>query len=101
MKLEIVTSNVSIPFEQGDVFRPIKSGLVVAALKSQSLSSRAMSFDKSDLTGSKFDMWSQSLSSRAMSFDVTATEDAVKGVVSQSLSSRAMSFDLDVLQRLK
>ena len=51
-----------------------------------------MSFDsiKSMLTSTT--NGSQSLSSRAMSFD----EDAIKGVVSlgsQSLSSRAMSFD--------
>ena len=62
------------------------------ALESQSLSSRAMSFDWIELVEGRIAMSSQSLSSRAMSFD------AVKGIVglgstSQSLSSRAMSFD--------
>ena len=37
---------VSIPFEQGDVFRQITLGEDLVALLSQSLSSRAMSFDR-------------------------------------------------------
>ena len=37
---------VSIPFEQGDVFRPSVTATEDAVKGSQSLSSRAMSFDK-------------------------------------------------------
>ena len=59
---------VSIPFEQGDVFRP-KSYVLKTATK-----------------------WSQSLSSRAMSFDWILVRKHEQSV-SQSLSSRAMSFD--------
>ena len=44
-KYKQVTSGVSIPFEQGDVFRHIKDALDACTLQSQSLSSRAMSFD--------------------------------------------------------
>ena len=41
-----VLKNVSIPFEQGDVFRRFRMfGLNTAVRRSQSLSSRAMSFD--------------------------------------------------------
>ena len=40
---------VSIPFEQGDVFRPIKDLKETAKSVSQSLSSRAMSFDCSGM----------------------------------------------------
>ena len=36
---------VSIPFEQGDVFRPFKQREIYISIWSQSLSSRAMSFD--------------------------------------------------------
>ena len=61
---------------------------------SQSLSSRAMSFDNQSSNKKKMNSWSQSLSSRAMSFDefVKTKHGFVKW--SQSLSSRAMSFDL-------
>ena len=40
---------VSIPFEQGDVFRPAVAALSGCAELSQSLSSRAMSFDCSGM----------------------------------------------------
>ena len=40
---------VSIPFEQGDVFRPITSSDYGQRYASQSLSSRAMSFDCSGM----------------------------------------------------
>ena len=107
---------VSIPFEQGDVFRLIFSKSLANSL-SQSLSSRAMSFDsvvrelfetakkvsipfeQGDVFRQKFSsQWneeeqSQSLSSRAMSFDLF-TVAHVTTHASQSLSSRAMSFDL-------
>ena len=60
---------------------------------SQSLSSRAMSFDiKSVCYKWDFEM-SQSLSSRAMSFDCIDIQ-INNSIMSQSLSSRAMSFDL-------
>ena len=61
---------VSIPFEQGDVFRCANNDQFNELLKSQSLSSRAMSFDDNDhpLKQMVFKL-SQSLSSRAMSFD--------------------------------
>ena len=39
---------VSIPFEQGDVFRPEEVDLKTVTILSQSLSSRAMSFDGKD-----------------------------------------------------
>ena len=60
---------VSIPFEQGNVFR-----LIASEIESK---------------GSV----SQSLSSRAMSFDLLASRESTKKILSQSLSSRAMSFD--------
>ena len=59
---------------------------------SQSLSSRAMSFDAFDATKGSFGYWSQSLSSRAMSFD-PQWYTHLEILQSQSLSSRAMSFD--------
>ena len=40
---------VSIPFEQGDVFRQISKAVNQAIVLSQSLSSRAMSFDRSGM----------------------------------------------------
>lgn len=39
-------TNVSIPFKQVDVFRQMDEGEVVTFAQSQSLSSRAMSFDE-------------------------------------------------------
>ena len=39
---------VSIPFEQGDVFRHVQTVAMDIARESQSLSSRAMSFDHKD-----------------------------------------------------
>ena len=60
---------------------------------SQSLSSRAMSFDLSRTRSSPDVDQSQSLSSRAMSFDKTLQLKAEIFKESQSLSSRAMSFD--------
>ena len=134
---------VSIPFELGDVFRhflqpstalsqqclnPFRAGRCLSTFsdericawndKSQSLSSRAMSFDANGALVSSFTSVSQSLSSRAMSFDVSSVIDLFGNtavsipfeqgdvfrpeneatrtvrIQSQSLSSRAMSFDL-------
>ena len=60
---------VSIPFEQGDVFRRESEDDWIAFGSSQSLSSRAMSFDFDKNRKNWRSQGSQSLSSRAMSFD--------------------------------
>ena len=60
---------------------------------SQSLSSRAMSFDIDGKDTFVNLPLSQSLSSRAMSFDVESWATVRATKESQSLSSRAMSFD--------
>ena len=62
-------NTVSIPFEQGDVFRPQGNSEICWAFRSQSLSSRAMSFDSRTAQYEMELTKSQSLSSRAMSFD--------------------------------
>ena len=59
---------VSIPFEQGNVFRHAEIYKDVQETASQSLSSRAMSFDRNQAAVKRAEA-SQSLSSRAMSFD--------------------------------
>ena len=73
MKVDAVKriNYVSIPFEQGDVFRPQNHANTNPIIKSQSLSSRAMSFDLVELAVNRRLDASQSLSSRAMSFDNT------------------------------
>ena len=83
---------VSIPFEQGDVFRPQGNSEICWAFRSQSLSSRAMSFDSRTAQYEMELTKSQSLSSRAMSFDKYKKLKHYS-YMSQSLSSRAMSFD--------
>ena len=84
---------VSIPFEQGNVFRLIYVSETNDIKTSQSLSSRAMSFDwRTTMNSENFDL-SQSLSSRAMSFDIKWIWFHSICWRSQSLSSRAMSFD--------
>ena len=60
---------VSIPFDQGDVFRLIKKLKERGVYGSQSLSIRAMSFDKDIPEDHELAYLSQSLSIRAMSFD--------------------------------
>ena len=89
----IVNQQVSIPFEQGNVFRPIFIVKINANDESQSLSSRAMSFDPLILSALYSQLSSQSLSSRAMSFDKVQKAKTLQLRASQSLSSRAMSFD--------
>ena len=107
---------VSIPLEQGNVFRQNILGKSAKEIESQSLWSRAMSFDKGffkrlhDKRQSQslwsramsFDInfkhfrkrnWSQSLWSRAMSFDAYAMRAELSAIQSQSLWNRAMSFD--------
>ena len=86
-------SLVSIPFEQGNVFRLIIEVINYIFSVSQSLSSRAMSFDTNTISSLFATVSSQSLSSRAMSFDLLNYSTKQKKLKSQSLSSRAMSFD--------
>ena len=112
-----ICHTVSIPFEQGNVFRLNHHENFVKAIESQSLSNRAMSFD--DLATSTVTALatSQSLSSRAMSFDMVRVKTQLSVLclnpfragqclstngsrvvsqlskASQSLSNRAMSFD--------
>ena len=85
-------TGVSIPFEQGDVFRP-------QGHKNETRKHRLNPFRAgrclSTFRGfivSDHHVMSQSLSSRAMSFDLTQ-HNLTKEQLSQSLSSRAMSFD--------
>ena len=109
---------VSIPLEQGNVFRPIIEQEEDEFLASQSLWNRAMSFDRIifniNLTKEtvsipleqgnvfrqgKFDYYmefveSQSLWNRAMSFDRSKLIIKITRNWSQSLWNRAMSFDI-------
>ena len=88
---------VSIPFEQGDVFRLIIIiRRFIMSIKSQSLSSRAMSFDTFQSTSKSRD-WAlnpfragRCLSTRKEKLRWTQRN-------TQSLSSRAMSFDTAVV----
>ena len=119
-----IRKNVSIPFEQGDVFRQtVATEDKQNDFLSQSLSIRAMFFD----TEIKIEPYpkggSQSLSSRAMSFDQQSVNNqscsstclnpfrsgqclstVATGISSsvdrsQSLSSRAMSFDASIIEQ--
>ena len=83
---------VSIPLEQGNVFRQNILGKSAKEIESQSLWSRAMSFDINFKHFRKRN-WSQSLWSRAMSFDAYAMRAELSAIQSQSLWNRAMSFD--------
>ena len=108
--------SVSIPFEQGDVFRQITLGEdLVALCLNPFRAGRCLSTIRIPKLN-RFD-WSQSLSSRAMSFDKVLRNNSINpsyvsipfeqgdvfrlnsiittlnAQVSQSLSSRAMSFD--------
>ena len=68
---------VSIPFEQGDVFRPVATEKEVNDFYlSQSLSNRAMFFDTEVISLSPYLMVSQSLSNRAMFFDCSGMLEA-------------------------
>ena len=82
------------PFRAGRCLSTLKLVLLRRLLMSQSLSSRAMSFDVYKCDRCDGSTWSQSLSSRAMSFDVTQWNEEEQASMSQSLSSRAMSFDI-------
>ena len=84
---------VSIPFDQGNVFRQYQSKELTWIITSQSLSIRAMSFDAVKRVNYAIDYESQSLSIRAMSFDFVHFYLLLLLLLSQSLSSRAMSFD--------
>ena len=91
---------VSIPFDQGDVFRRASLASNEIHELSQSLSSRAMSFDITMSIRSLLSTTSQSLSIRAMSFDALNVLNLKGTVRSQSLSSGAMSFDVRI-QKLR
>ena len=73
---------VSIPFEQGYVFRLSLYGEPNRRRKSQSLSNRAMSFDEEEINKVISDVESQSLSNRAMSFDAELSIISLKKYVS-------------------
>ena len=60
---------VSIPLEQGNVFRSLFVYLPLGVVQSQSLWNRAMSFDLKSKPSRKINHVSQSLWNRAMSFD--------------------------------
>ena len=86
------TIRVSIPFEQGDVFRPKSGTKNPNPCSSQSLSSRAMSFDEND----KLNYYRIIVSIPFEQGDVFRRKmvmDKLQAIASQSLSSRAMSFD--------
>ena len=115
---EITKIKVSIPLEQGNVFRHKWKYKTAQAVKSQSLWNRAMSFDENQNQTAFEEIKSQSLWNRAMSFDFETNlyfhsrKDVSipleQGNVfrqireyrwypsrrSQSLWNRAMSFDL-------
>ena len=85
---------VSIPFEQGDVFRPSRRNNFLKDLASQSLSNRAMSFDTTKpckLLHSKLRL-NPFRTGRCLSTLVVSITH-VGAPKSQSLSNRAMSFD--------
>ena len=84
---------VSIPLEQGNVFRHVFEALSKENIKFQSLWNRAMSFDNVFADGRGFAGKSQSLWNRAMSFDSCSQVNWLTGDRSQSLWNRAMSFD--------
>ena len=75
-------STVSIPFEQGDVFRHYGNFNITWSYRSQSLSNRAMSFDKDADEHMEAVDKSQSLSNRAMSFDLNLGELGLTQAVS-------------------
>ena len=67
--INLTKETVSIPLEQGNVFRQGKFDYYMEFVESQSLWNRAMSFDRSKLIIKITRNWSQSLWNRAMSFD--------------------------------
>ena len=84
---------VSIPFEQGDVFRLFSTVSDGASLASQSLSIRAMSFDICVLVRSQTSTSLNPFRSRRCLSTELARMVFFGDVKSKSLSSRAMSFD--------
>ena len=98
LPFKTIGKTVSIPFDQGNVFRLVSKKKVDRIVNmSQSLSNRAMSFDM--ICGYVSEDWhqSQSLSNRAMSFDWSCADYFEMALLSQSLSNRAMSFDAFLL----
>ena len=85
--------HVSIPLEQGNVFRQYLCVNFDGIVLSQSLWNRAMSFDLVIKGITSITDQSQSLWNRAMSFDDEAKFVSCGALKSQSLWNRAMSFD--------
>ena len=81
------------PFRAGRCLSTERQAVEQQRVMSQSLSSRAMSFDFCSEKKTEIMNKSQSLSSRAMSFDFWNEYASEDGYESQSLSIRAMSFD--------
>ena len=70
LPFKTIGKTVSIPFDQGNVFRLVSKKKVDRVVNmSQSLSNRAMSFDFISALNEITAQMSQSLSNRAMSFD--------------------------------
>ena len=93
--------HVSIPLEQGNVFRQISFQKMCSMNGSQSLWNRAMSFDLHTNYSTAFQIRSQSLWNRAMSFDQGKVVEFTRTGESQSLWNRAMSFDMDMVFALR
>ena len=85
---------VSIPFEQGDVFRRIPAGETKPiSASSQSLSNRAMSFDDWGRARYSCSYYVSIPFEQGDVFRPKLLREYPKYVKSQSLSNRAMSFD--------
>jgi hypothetical protein len=78
----VTPGKVSIPLEQGKVFRHLTIDNTKAAAKFQSLWSRARSFDQKKKWYYRPAEQFQSLWSRARSFDTTTVSQAESGIVS-------------------
>ncbi len=88
----LTISKVSIPFEQGDVFRHFGNVDKSCIERSQSLSSRAMSFDRNrKFIRGNYLRLNPFRAGRCLSTNVSCRDGVA--TESQSLSSRAMSFD--------
>ena len=87
-------NGVSIPLEQGNVFRLHVLQYFINSFLSQSLWNRAMSFDLEKIYKVTQFTMSQSLWNRAMSFDNSKKMRLWGIIMSQSLWNRAMSFDI-------
>ena len=84
---------VSIPFDQGNVFRQLRMKLEELGITSQSLSIRAMSFDNTNTQQKENIMSLNPFRSGQCLSTVEHGNDDFLPEQSQSLSIRAMSFD--------